>query len=129
MWHQRLLERGIKASPNIRREGLKSVVDLVVGLCEKVNSLFADLQTNAAMDSEEHVSILWSSSDAELLLQAAITPPWHHYLDGDNVCHVDDRMARVWILRVARWRYRCCFQMNTLACPIAFNKYTSPTVS
>lgn len=100
MWHQRMLERGIKASPNIRREDLKSVVDLVVGLCEKVNSLFADLHTSGATDSEEHVSILWSSSDAELLLQAAISPPWHHYVDGDNVCHVDDRTGRVWIIRV-----------------------------
>ena len=99
-WHQRLIERGIKWSQLLQRDDLKTIVDCLLGGCKTENSLFADLQTGAATDSDDQVSVLWSNGDEELLLETTIIPPWHHYVDVDNVCHVDDREAQVWTILV-----------------------------
>lgn len=94
MWHERLLGRGLKASPLMQRTKLKPAVDYRLDIGQNVWSFFSDLKYN------DETSVIWSDGVEELLLKAPLRPPWHHYVDADNVCHVDDREAQVWIVRV-----------------------------
>jgi origin recognition complex subunit 1 len=100
MWHQRLLARGLKASPLLQQKELTYCCEQLLLTGEEAWSSFADLQSGELNVANDETSVIWSDGVEDLLLIAHLKPPWHHYVDADNVCHVDDREAQVWVVRV-----------------------------